>query len=195
MSATPVPQDRAGSPIWCPSSSHSVEAEKELGREDLSDHERANPLRGGSRIYFVADCTFYIRPELLGLTAVPSISDFLYLAHYPFIAVALVMFIRQRTPDRDWSALLDAAILGIGAATLVWVFLLSPQVQGLSGQWLVGVVSLAFPTLDLVVLVVAFRLIIGAGLRTRSFWLLTGGLGLVLSSDIIYGLQQVAGIY
>jgi two-component system cell cycle response regulator len=148
----------------------------------------------GQMIYFFADCTFYVRHDLLGLTAYPSISEFLYLAHYPFIVIALVLFVRRRTPGRDRPALLDAAILGIGAATLVWVFLLDPQIQA-GGPWLARAVSLAFPVLDLAILVVALRLVIGAGLRSRSFYLLTGGLGMVLAADIIYGLQQVAGTY
>jgi len=165
-------------------------------RRNRPDHAR--PwwwLLAGQTIYFVADCTFYVRHDLLGLTAYPSISDFLYLAHYPVIVIALVMFVRRRTPGRDRPALLDGAILGTGAATLVWVFLLAPQIQGSSGAWLVRAVSLAFPTLDLAVLVVALRLVIGAGLRSRSFYLLTGGLGMVLAADIIYGLEQVVGIY
>jgi len=149
----------------------------------------------GQMIYFVADCTFYVRHDLLGLTAYPSISDFLYLARYPFIVIALVLFIRRRTPGRDRPALLDAAILGIGAATLVWVFLLNPQIQNSGGPWLARAVSLAFPTLDLAVLVVSLRLLIGTGVRSRSFYLLAGGLGMVLAADIVYGLQQVAGIY
>src|SRR5450756_943975 len=124
----------------------------------------------GQMIYFVADCTFYVRHDLLGLTAYPSISDFLYLARYPFIVIALVLFIRRRTPGRDRPALLDAAILGIGAATLVWVFLLNPQIQNSGGPWLARAVSLAFPTLDLAVLVVSLRLLIGTGVRSRSFY-------------------------
>ena len=165
-------------------------------RRNRPDHAR--PwwwLLAGQTIYFVADCTFYVRHDLLGLTAYPSISDFLYLAHYPVIVIALVMFVRRRTPGRDRPALLDGAILGTGAATLVWVFLLNPQIQNSGGPWLARAVSLAFPTLDLAVLVVSLRLLIGTGVRSRSFYLLAGGLGMVLAADIVYGLQQVAGIY
>jgi diguanylate cyclase (GGDEF)-like protein/PAS domain S-box-containing protein len=49
--------------------------------------------------------------------------------------------------------------------------------------------------MDLGVLAVALRLLIGAGVRGRSFFLLVGALTLLLGADVVYGLQQLAGVY
>ena len=82
-----------------------------------------------------------------------------------------------------------------GAALIGWVFLFGPQVHGGSGSLLVRVTSLAYPVMDLGVLAVALRLLIGAEVRGRSFFLLAGSLTLLLAADVTYGLQQLAGVY
>ena len=60
---------------------------------------------------------------------------------------------------------------------------------------LVRLTSMAFPVMDLGVLAVALRLLVGAGVRGRSFFLLVGALTLLLAADVVYGLQQLAGVY
>ena len=69
-------------------------------------------------IYAAADIAFYVRHDLLGLTAYPSISDLLYLVRAVPLIVGLVLLVRRRTPGRDRAALVDGAILGVGAATV-----------------------------------------------------------------------------
>jgi diguanylate cyclase (GGDEF)-like protein/PAS domain S-box-containing protein len=80
-------------------------------------------------------------------------------------------------------------------ALIGWVFLLGPDVHGATGSVLVRVTSLAYPVMDLGVLAVALRLLVGAGVRGRSFFLLLGALTLLLAADTVYGLQQLAGVY
>jgi diguanylate cyclase (GGDEF)-like protein/PAS domain S-box-containing protein len=146
-------------------------------------------------VYFAADVSFYVRHELLHLDSFPSISDFLYLTHYPLLVVGLWLLVRRRTPGRDRPALLDGVILTTGAALIGWVFVFGPQVHGASGSLLVQVTSLAYPVMDLGVLAVALRLLVGAGVRGRSFFLLVGALTMLLAADVAYGLQQLAGVY
>jgi two-component system, cell cycle response regulator len=64
-------------------------------------------LLASQLVYFAADVSFYVRHNLLHLAAFPSISDFLYLAHYPLLVAGLWLLIRRRTPGRDHAALLD----------------------------------------------------------------------------------------
>jgi two-component system, cell cycle response regulator len=152
-------------------------------------------LAASQVIYASADVTFFVRQDLLGLTAFPSISEVLYLAHYPPLLLGLALFIRRRTPGRDTAALLDGAILAVGAAILAWIYLLGPLVHAADTPAIVRMASLSFPVMDLAVLTVALRLIIGAGARTRAFWICVAALMSVLSADALYGLLQLAGIY
>ncbi|MDP9225082.1 MAG: diguanylate cyclase, partial [Actinomycetota bacterium] len=152
-------------------------------------------LLANQLVYLAADVSFYVRHDLLHLESFPSVSDYLYLTHYPLLVAGLWLFIRLRTPGRDRPALLDGVILTTGAALIGWVFLFGPQVHGGSGSLLVRLTSLAYPVMDLGVLAVALRLLVGAGVRGRSFYLLIGALTLLLAADVVYGLQQLAGVY
>ena len=151
-------------------------------------------LLASQLVYFSADVTFYVRQDLLGLTAYPSVSDVLYLLHYPLLVAGLWLLVR-RTPGRDPFALLDGVILTLGAALIGWVFVFGPQVHGGSGSFLVRATSLAYPAMDLGVLAVAMRLVVSGGARGRSFLLLVASLAALLSADIAYVLQQLAGAY
>jgi diguanylate cyclase (GGDEF)-like protein/PAS domain S-box-containing protein len=166
----------------------------------LYRHRPAQPLPwvlllANQVVYFAADVSFYVRHDLLHLQAFPSISDFLYLTHYPLLVAGLCVFIRRRTPGGDRAALLDGVILATGATLIGWVFLLGPEVHGGSGAALTRLIVLGYPVMDLGVLAVAVRLVMGAGVRGRSFFLLVGALTLLLAADVVYGLQQIAGIY
>ena len=152
-------------------------------------------LAASQLIYASADVTFFVRQELLGLTAFPSISEVLYLAHYPPLLLGLALFIRRRTPGRDAAALVDGAILAVGAAILSWIYLLGPLVHAADTPAIVRMASLSFPVMDLAVLTVALRLIIGVGVRTRAYWILVAALLSVLAADTLYGLLQLAGSY
>jgi len=144
-------------------------------------------------VYAAADAAFYISHFLLGHTAYPSTADVLYLGHYPLMMAGLVLLIRQRVTGRDLSGLLDALALGLVAALLTWVYLISPQVGGeLSAA---GAASVAYPTMDLLVLAVALRLVLGPGRRPGSFLLLCANLAAILTADTIYVAMQVNNVY
>jgi diguanylate cyclase (GGDEF)-like protein len=152
-------------------------------------------LLGASQaVYAAADCTFYIRHYLLGLEDYPSAADPLYLGHYPLVVAALVMLIRRRTPGRDVPGILDAAVLAVVAAMLSWLYLIAPQAR-LDVPLLVKVTSVAYPVMDLAMLAVALRLILGAGRRPVSFYLLSGNLLAIFAVDTIYVSQQLSGTY
>ncbi|MEP7115648.1 MAG: diguanylate cyclase, partial [Ilumatobacteraceae bacterium] len=152
-------------------------------------------LLANQTVYFAADASFYVRHNLLHLEAFPSISDFLYLTHYPLLVAGLWLLVRRRMPQRDRPSLLDGVILTTGAALIGWVFIFGPQVHGGSGSLLVRLTSLAYPVMDLGVLAVALRLLVGGGKRSRSYFLLVAALTMLLAADIVYGLQQLAGVY
>lgn len=145
-------------------------------------------------VYALADAAFYTAHYVLGRTDYPSIADALYLAHYPLVVAGLVVLVRARRSGRDLAGLLDAASLTVVAALLSWVFVLGPQTR-LGTSPLVEATSVAYPLMDLVLLLVALRLVFGSGPRGGPFVLLTGWLAAILTADTVYVLQRLARTY
>ncbi|GDY28466.1 bifunctional diguanylate cyclase/phosphohydrolase [Gandjariella thermophila] len=151
-------------------------------------------LAASQVVYAAADTTFYVSHYLLGSTAYPSFADPLYIAHYPLVVAALTLLIRRRTPGRDLPSLLDAAVLGVVGAMLSWLYLIGPQARA-DSPLLVKLTSLTYPVMDLAMLAVALRLILGGGRRPAAFFLLSTNLLAILTADTVYVWQQLVGSY
>jgi two-component system cell cycle response regulator len=152
-------------------------------------------LLGASQlVYFAADSTFYFAHYVLGSKAFPAPADALYLAHYPLVVAGLTLLIRRRTPGRDLPGLLDASVLAVVAALLSWLFLIAPTAR-FDSPTLAKATSLAYPVMDLALLAVALRLMLGVGRRPAPFFLLSGNLLLIFTADTLYSYQQLEGTY
>jgi hypothetical protein len=55
----------------------------------------------------------------------PGPADAFRLAAYPAFAAALLVFVRRRTPAHDWGSILDAAVVAIGVASVLWALVLN----------------------------------------------------------------------
>jgi diguanylate cyclase (GGDEF)-like protein len=152
-------------------------------------------LAAGMAVSTAADATFYTTHLVFGDVQFPAPADVLYLAHYLVLAAGLVLLIRARTPQWQAATMIDAAIVAVAAIVLYWTFLIGPMASGPAESALARLASVGYPVMDLVLLVVAARLVLGVGTRTLAFYLLCTSLGLTLLSDTVYGLQQLAGIY
>jgi two-component system cell cycle response regulator len=152
-------------------------------------------LAAGMAISTAADATFYTTHLVFGDDRFPAPADVLYLTHYLVLAAGLVLLIRARTPQWQAATMIDAAIVAVAAALLYWIFLIGPIASGPAESTLAWLASVGYPVMDLMLLAVAARLVLGVGVRTPAFYLLCASLGLTLLSDTVYGLQQLAGIY
>ncbi len=152
-------------------------------------------LLGASQlVYAVGDCTFYFEQYILRSASFPSVADIFYVATYPIYVAGLLVLIRHRARRRDLAAVTDAAIIAVVAGMLSWLYLISPMTQ-LGSSVLATLASSAYPVLDLAVLAVGLRLVLGTGRRPVAFFLLLGNLTLVLVADTIYADQQLTGTY
>ncbi|MFJ8435298.1 putative bifunctional diguanylate cyclase/phosphodiesterase [Kitasatospora sp. NPDC094019] len=123
----------------------------------------------------------------------PSIADGFYLAEYLLYAAGVLGFIRWRTAHQDRASLLDALILTMGLALLVWIYLILPYARNPDLDWFQKAVSIAYPLGDVVVLALLLRLVVPRGGVSRSLQLLTVGTVGLLVSDIAYGLIVLHG--
>jgi signal transduction histidine kinase len=152
-------------------------------------------LIAGQVIYLLADLTFYTLHDLLHSDAFPSPTDVLYLGHYPFVIIAVLQLARSRSSGNDREGLIDASIIAIGVGMLALVFLIEPAVAATGQPLLMRWAATAYPIMDMVVLAVAARLAVGAGLRRPAFYLLTSSLAVLLATDTGYIYLQLKGLY
>ncbi len=145
-------------------------------------------------IYAVADCTFYFEYDVLGDTSFPALADIFYLATYPAYIAGLLTLIHHRVRRRDLATLVDAAIVAVVAGMLSWLYLIAPLTHT-DSPILATLTSTAYPVMDLALLAVGLRLVLGTGRRPAAFLMLTGSLGLLLLADTLYAWQQLAGVY
>jgi diguanylate cyclase (GGDEF)-like protein/PAS domain S-box-containing protein len=146
----------------------------------------------GQAVYTVGDFLYYWGRDISHSQQFPGIPDIFYLGRIPFIMIALAIIIRHRG-EHNRSALLDSLVVGIAVGAISWVFLLRPYAEAtLSAS--VRLTSLAYPVTDLMLLVLAIRLLAGDGRRVRSFYLLTGGLVLLAVTDSVYAWLNLHGV-
>ena len=162
---------------------------------------RSRPLRpvmlflgAGTAASLAADLVFYSLALIQDEVAYPSVADLGYLSAYLLMAIGLVIVVRRRTPGWDGATSIDAAIVAVSAAYLVYEFVIAPTMD-VTADNVTTLVSVAYPVGDLMLIMVGSRLLLGAGPRTVSLGMLGGYLGLVLYADTAYSIQSLNGTY
>ena len=125
----------------------------------------------------------------------PSPADALWLAFYVLAYVAIVQMVRQRMTRFHASSWLDGGVGGLGAAALVVAFALGPTLSMTKGRLGVVATTLAYPTADVILIVI----LVTAGVALRqfdlSFCLLIAGFTVFAITDVMYLFKQSAGTY
>ncbi len=125
----------------------------------------------------------------------PSFADALYLLTYPLYAVAFLIFIWCRSPDKDRRSLIDALTLTAGLALLSWTFLIRPYVHNPDLDGLQKIVAIAYPLGDVLTLALIARLLAPGTGRTRCVQFLTLGSFGCLVSDVAFDAVQLHGTF
>ena len=126
----------------------------------------------------------------------PSLADGLYLAHYVAIYVATFQQVRRSVSRYPASAWLDGLVAGLGAAALLVTVALG-QVMSWSGAGMAAsLVALAYPTADLLLLLLIAMAFAMLGWRPGFTWWVIGAAHLLfLSADVHYLLTVTQGTY
>ncbi|KEF33568.1 hypothetical protein RDMS_12160 [Deinococcus sp. RL] len=142
---------------------------------------------------------------LLGKDPFPGLPDLLFLLLIPLVASGLLALRRpERGPLTTWGILLDAAVLTLVVADVLWDLsvrpILSSYLMGLApyaGGSVALALALAYPLGDLLLCSLAAVLALWRplDLRGRELAVLIAGLGLFLLADVGYALQQELGNY
>jgi diguanylate cyclase (GGDEF)-like protein/PAS domain S-box-containing protein len=126
---------------------------------------------------------------------VPSPADLFYLAVYPMLAAALLVFIRARSGGGNRAALLDALVPTAGLGLLSWVFLIAPYVRDEDLSVAEKLTSVGYPLGDVLALAMLLRLLTAPGRRPLALIALSAGVAGLLTTDVAYGLRQLAGTW
>ena len=152
-------------------------------------------LLAGQSAFLIGDFLFGYQEYVEHASPFPSIADACYLSGYLLFWAGLVLLLRARAPRRNWTACIDAAALTTSLALASWLFVMSPvahdQTMTLTGK----LISLAYPLGDVLLLATALRISMGSSRRSPSYWLLGGGIALLLAADSVYLVALQTGSY
>ena len=149
----------------------------------------------GTGSFLSGDLCYYILEALSEETPFPSPADALYLGMYPLVIAALIGLLRQASPNRDWAAVIDAAMVAVAAFALLGVLVMDRYLVDEALEVAGRIISLAYPVMDVALLAVAARLAGTVHLRQPAHALLAAGLGSLLVADTIYGVLNSAGLF
>ncbi|MGO9789181.1 MAG: putative bifunctional diguanylate cyclase/phosphodiesterase [Solirubrobacteraceae bacterium] len=139
--------------------------------------------------------TYSYRILFNALVPFPSWGDAVYLLAYPFLAVGLVLLVRRRNRAADGPGVIDSLIITLGLSLVVWIWLIAPYIHDDALTILQKVVSVGYPTGDIILLGAAVRLAVDGGARKPAFYLLISSLVSLLVTDFVYGIVTLANVY
>jgi uncharacterized membrane protein len=126
----------------------------------------------------------------------PSVADVAYLGGYVVLVGGVALLLRaRRGAGADAGDTLDAAIITVGLAVVVWIYLMEPYAQDPSLSLTERLVSISYPLMDVLLIALAVRLLLSRGPRPPAFYLLSASLVLTLVSDVIYAILSLNGSY
>jgi PAS domain S-box-containing protein len=150
---------------------------------------------GCAQVCSVAAFVFwYLLPLMSGKDLpVPSPVDGLFMALYAGNCIAIALFIRGERSGSDRETLLDVLIVAVSLGALSWVFLMQPYAQDANLGLAVKLVSLAYPAMDLLLVILTLRLAFSGSTATPAKALLVAWACLQLAGDTTYGVLVLMG--
>jgi diguanylate cyclase (GGDEF)-like protein len=149
-------------------------------------------IRVGAYAFVLASLIRVIWPATVAdpPSALTLIPDGIVVPAYLCLGYALAMMLRRRRAGDDDPARVDAILVGLASAFLLWTLLIGPAVTS-SVLSPVQVVDAIFPIIDVVLLVMVAQLILAGGARTPSLWLLIVGSIAMFVADLLFCLLDV----
>jgi diguanylate cyclase (GGDEF)-like protein/PAS domain S-box-containing protein len=126
----------------------------------------------------------------------PSLADVAFVAFYPIVVGALLLFPEPRRARREVVRIaVDSAIIVVGGGMLVWHSLFLPALTAVEPDAISTGLTLGYPIGDLVLLfgVATVALRQPAGIAPRALVALVCGLALMFIADVAYGEVTLAG--
>ena len=152
----------------------------------------------GTITFVAADIVYEVSGLILGTHPYPYWDDALYFIAYPMLWVGLLRTGRGRGRARgplDLAGAIDAAVIAVAVGLVYWVFIIEPTLGDLDTPLPERLVTVGYPTFDVLMCTVTTILLTRPGGRTPSTLLLAAGCGLSLAGDVIWTLTDSFSSY
>jgi PAS domain S-box-containing protein len=151
-------------------------------------------LAGAIALWTIGDAIFSSYSHVLHREPpYPSVADGAYLVGYVTMLFAMRALILSRNRP-GFNDLLDGLVIACGSGLVFWVFLIEPIAHDTSSSTAAALVSIAFPTFDLLLLVLLAQLLATRG-RSFAFASLFAGASVLFVADVLYSLGSLSGSY
>ncbi|WP_433383047.1 putative bifunctional diguanylate cyclase/phosphodiesterase [Actinoplanes sp. CA-142083] len=153
---------------------------------------------GGVFTFVAADTLYEVHGLLSGTYPFPYWNDVMYLVAYPMLWLGLLgtgRFRGRSRGPRDLASPIDAAVIAVAAGLVYWVFLIQPALGGLGTPMSERLVTVAYPTFDVLMCTVVTILLTRFGGRTPSTLLLALGCVLLLIGDVAWNITSSFASY
>ncbi|MEA3185581.1 MAG: hypothetical protein QOJ74_2058, partial [Ilumatobacteraceae bacterium] len=105
------------------------------------------------------------------------------------------MLLRARGGSRDAGGVIDGFIVATSLGVLLWVFFAEPTALDQSLPVFERLISVAYPTGDLLLIAIVAQLAVRQVRRQAPYWIVAAGLSALLVSDLGYLYQSLYGTY
>jgi diguanylate cyclase (GGDEF)-like protein len=131
----------------------------------------------------LGDFTYAWYARYLHLSPYPAPADGLYLTAGALEVAVLVLILRRRLPTRDAAGVIEAVIFTGSCALIAWVYLMKPVTEDTELTTAGKLVAISYPVLDLLLVTLLARMLVGGGGRNGAFRLLACGMISYLAAD------------
>ncbi len=146
----------------------------------------------GLVLFAAGDVTFDMAIRVFGRADGYPYADVLYLLAYPILAFALVRLARARF-DREIA--IDSAIVAVALSAVIWQWVITPVLDTSRGATVEHIVAVAYPIMDILLVVVIVHAVFTLPRWTPAAWLLFAGLAVMLVADALYARLVADGTY
>jgi len=138
--------------------------------------------------------------KIVEIEPFPSWADAGYLAFYPIMLSALLLFptARTYTASEKLKLVMDVAIVMIATSVIVWYFIINPTIQSATGEeWLKPALAVAYVVGDIVMLLGVTTVILRgvAEESRRTLFIVIGGLTSFAFADLGFAYLTVQNLY
>jgi diguanylate cyclase (GGDEF)-like protein len=117
----------------------------------------------------------------------PNWDDALYFAGYPLQWFGLIFTVRG---SKKRTGVIDSAVIAVGAGLVYWIFVIGPALGDHTVPVFTRMVTIGYPTCDVLMFAVVTRLWTRPGGRTSSLVQMVIGTGLLLGGDVAWTLTS-----